>query len=86
MSIFQGISSTLLSSMCYDHSVNSRGLAAQSSHFLFLSVHDPKTSTLERIAKIFAISANFCTFASHKYRDKYSYKYRDKYSYKYRYK
>ena len=47
-------SRTLLSDLCFDHSVNSTDLTAQFSRFLFLSVHRPKISTaLERIAQIY---------------------------------
>ena len=50
---FISVSRTLLSDLCYDHSVNSTDLTAQCSRFLFLSVHGPKISTaLERIAQI----------------------------------
>ena len=44
----------MLIDLCFRHSVNSTILTVQCSHFLFLSVHDPKISTtLERIAQIY---------------------------------
>ena len=48
---FISVSRTLLSDLCYNHSVKSTDVTAQCSRFLFLSVHGSTISTtLERIA------------------------------------